>query len=130
MRAVDEIVLTLPRERGFGAVAGLVLGGVAARHDLTIDVLEDLQLALETLLERDEDETAIRIVLRIDDALIEASVGPFEGATVVELEHEADGTLGLRRLLDTVMDRVVVERRPDGCWVELHKGYAAAAGGG
>ena len=126
---VDEIVLTLPRERGFGAVAGLVLGGVAARHDLTIDVLDDLRLALETLLERDDDETSVRIVLRIDDAAIEASVGPFEGSTVDELEHQADDTLGLRRLLDTVVDRVVVERRPDGCWVELHKGYVAAEDG-
>ena len=126
---VDEIVLTLPRERGFGAVAGLVLGGVAARHDLTIDVLDDLQLALETLLERDEDETAVRIVLRIDDAVIEAAIGPFEGATVEELEQQADGTLGLRRLLDTVVDRVAVERRADGCWVELHKGYVPAEDG-
>jgi hypothetical protein len=125
----DEIVLTLPRERGFGAVAGLVLGGVAARHDLTIDVLDDLRLALETLLEQDEDETSVRIVLRIDDAVIEASVGPFEGPTVDELEHQADDTLGLRRLLDTVVDRVVVDRRPDGCWVELHKGYVAAEDG-
>ena len=126
---VDEIVLTLPRERGFEAVAGLVLGGVAARHDFTIDVLDDLQLALETLLERDEDETAVRIVLRIDDAAIEALVGPFEGATVAELEHQADDTLDLRRLLDTVVDSVVVERRPDGCWVELHKSYVAAEDG-
>jgi len=40
---VDEITVTVPRERPFGAVAGLVLGGVAARHELTLDVLDDLQ---------------------------------------------------------------------------------------
>ena len=126
---VDEIVLSLPRERGFGAVAGLVLGGIAARHELTIDVLDDLRLALETLLERDEDETAVEIVLRIDDAAITASVGPLEGATVLELEQGLGDTLGLRRLLETVVDQVSLERRPDGCWVELHKGYVAVAGG-
>jgi hypothetical protein len=126
---VDEIALTLPRERGFEAVAGLVLGGVAARHDLTIDVLDDLRLALETLLERDEDEAAIQIVLRIDAAAIGASVGPFDGATVLELEQEPGEALGLRRLLETVVDRVSLDRRPDGCWVELHKGYVAVAGG-
>ncbi len=121
---VDEIVISLPRERAFGAVVGLVLGGVAARHDLTIDVLDDLQLALETLLEQEEDESEISIVLRIDGTAVAVSVGPFDGAIVRELEQAAGDTLGLRRLLDTVVDSVAVDWRKDGCWVELHKGYA------
>lgn len=123
---MDEIVLSLPREQAFGTIAGLVLGGVAARHDLTLDVLDDLQLALETLLEQEEDESEVSIRIRIHADTIDASVGPFDGATILELEQEPGETLGLRRLLDTVVDSVSVDRRDDGCWVELRKGYAAA----
>jgi hypothetical protein len=124
---VDEIVISLPRESAFGAVAGLVLGGVAARHEITLEVLDDLRLALETLLEQEEDEGEVSIVLRIHGSAIEASIGPFDGATVAELEQAPDEKLGLRRLLDTVVDRVSVDRRDSGCWVELHKTYLTSA---
>jgi len=121
---VDEVTVTLPREAPFGAVAGLVLGGVGARHDLTLEVLDDLQLALETLLEHEEGETDLSIVLRIEAKTVGMSVGPFEPAAVAELEEEAGEELGLRRLLDAVVDDVSVDQRADGCWVELSKGYA------
>ena len=123
----DEIQITVPAERPFGAVAGLVVGGLAARHDLTIDVLDDLQLALESLLrhERDEDRQ-VTIVLRIGDAMIAAAVGPFEPETVSELEAEAGAELGLRRLLETVVDDVTVSERDGASWVELRKGYLLA----
>jgi hypothetical protein len=125
---VDEIVISLPRDRAFGTVADLVLGGVAARQDLTVDALDDLQLALTTLLEQDEDgdERELSIVLRIDGSAIAASVGPFEGAALAELEQAPGEALGLRRLLDAVVDRVTVERRDGSSWVELRKTYAAA----
>ena len=74
---MEEIVVTIPRERPFGTVAGLVLGGVAARHELTLEVLDDLQLALETLLDRVDDDGEVNVVLRVDGGTIAASVGPF-----------------------------------------------------
>jgi hypothetical protein len=46
MPQVDEITLTLPRDREFHRVAQLVLGGLAVRLELTIEMLEDLQLGL------------------------------------------------------------------------------------
>ena len=124
---MDEVTVTLPREAPFGAVAGLVLGGVAARHDLTLDVLDDLQLALETLLEHEEGETELRIVLRIEANTVGLTVGPFEPAAVAELDEEAGEEIGLRRLLDAVVDDVSVDQRADGCWVELSKGYALSS---
>ncbi len=124
---MEEISVTIPGDRAFGAVAGLVLGGVAARHDLTIDVLDDLQLALESLLERNPDEGEVTIVLRVGTAVVDAAVGPFDRATVAELEQEADERLGLRRLLTAVVDSVELADREDGCWVDLHKTYALTA---
>jgi hypothetical protein len=120
---VEEIIVTIPRERPFGTVAGLVLGGVAARHDLTLDVLDDLQLAIETLLDRNEDEGEVNVVLRVDSGRIDASVGPFPRERLAELERESDATLGLRRVLDTAVDSVRLEDRDGGCWVELGKNY-------
>jgi hypothetical protein len=125
---VEEIIVTIPRERPFGAVAGFVLGGVAARQGLTIDVLDDLHLAIETLLDREEaEEGEVSVVLRVSEGVVDACIGPFARATVAELEHEADERLGLRRLLTTVVDSVELAEREDGCWVDLHKTYALTA---
>jgi len=48
----DEICLTLPADEAFHGVAHLVLGGLAVRLDLTYENLQDLELALDALLER------------------------------------------------------------------------------
>lgn len=123
---MDEIRISVPRERGFGPVAGLVIGGVAARHDLTIDVLDDLQLAIETLLEREESEEEVTIVLRIDAGVAHADVGPFRPETVSELHDDLGESIGLRRLLETLMDDVSLGEREDGCWVSLRKATTAS----
>lgn len=123
---MDEIRISIPGERSFGAVAGLVLGGLAARHELTLDVLDDLQLAVTTLLEHDEDEREVTIVLRVGGETIDASVGPFAAASVAELHEDAGETLGLRRLLDTVVDGVELREEKDGSWVDLRKSYELA----
>jgi hypothetical protein len=74
---MDEFTIRIPRERPFSAVADLVVGGIAARHDITLDVLDDLQLALVSLLEHDEtDEREVEIVLRVSGGTIEVVVGP------------------------------------------------------
>ena len=121
---MDEFTIQIPRERPFSAVADLVVGGIAARHDMTLDVLDDLQLALEALLEHDDvDQREVGIVLRVADDAIEASVGPLAQKTAAALEEEAGDGLGLRRLLETTMDSVSVSNRDGGPWVDLRKSY-------
>lgn len=127
---MDEIVIDIPRERPFSAVADLVLGGVAARHEMTLDVLDDLQLALASLLDHGDDDGQIQVVLRVAPDAIEASVGPVGDATASELGQPADDRLGLRRLLDTVVDEVSVSEHEGGSWVSLRKGYALAGADG
>lgn len=123
---MDEISVTIPGERAFGAVAGLVLGGVAARHDLTLDVLDDLQLALESLLERESEDGQLTIVLRVGAETVDTRIGPFERRAVAELDEDAGDDLDLRRLLDTVVDDVRLSERDGSCWVELRKSYELA----
>jgi hypothetical protein len=124
---MEEFTVQIPRERPFSVVADLVVGGIAARHDVTLDVLDDLQLALDSLLKHDDaDEGEVGIVLRVAGDTIEAAVGPLAQRTVAALEEEAGDGLDLRRLLEATMDSVKLSRRDGGSWVELRKVYALA----
>jgi hypothetical protein len=121
--ANDEITLTLPRDRQFHPVAHLVLGGLAVRLNLTLENLEDLQVALDGLLERDDASGEVTMRVRVSDSGLEAEVGPFDGGGLQnDLEREAGDELGLRRILDAVVDDVRVDSRDDGTWVVLQKG--------
>jgi hypothetical protein len=118
----DQITLTMPRERPFFGVARLVLGGLAARLDVTVENLEDLELALDGLLERRDGAEEITVALGVDGDELQARIGPFRGdALRAELESERDESLSLRRLLDAVVDRYEVADGDDGAWVALRK---------
>jgi anti-sigma regulatory factor (Ser/Thr protein kinase) len=123
----DEITLTLPRQRSFYRVAHLVLGGLAVRLDLTFEHLEDIQLALDGLLDRPDEDGEVTIQVSVADGRLDARIGPFDEGT---LEHEFDrageGDVTLRRLLQTVMDRVEVAHDDGGEWVRLSKTVARA----
>jgi hypothetical protein len=117
----DEISLTLPRERAYYRIAELVLGGLAARHEVTLEHLEDLELALEGLLERLDGEAPAVVRLRVEDGALRAAVGPYDDRLRVELEREAENAIGLRRLLDAVVDGYEIVDADGGQWVELTK---------
>jgi hypothetical protein len=119
---MEEFTIRIPRGRQYTTVAGLVVGGIAARHDFTLDALDDLQLALDSLLEQGGADGDVTIEIGIDDQTILAAVGPVAAATAGELEAEPGESLGLRRLLDTVVDDVALRERDGGAWVELRKG--------
>ena len=128
---MDEIVIDIPRERPFSAVADLVLGGLAARHEVTIDGLDDLQLALGSLLDHDDDDDGeVTVVLRVAGGSIEASVGPVGERTAAALAEAPDEGLGLRRLLEAVVDEFSVRSRDGAPWVDLRKSYALAGAEG
>jgi hypothetical protein len=119
--STDEIRLTMPRERPFYGVAHLVLGGVAARFDLTVEHLEDLELALDGLLDRRDGADEVTLTLRVAKSDLRAEVGPFDKQLRSELEGDPGESLSLRRLLDAVVDEYQVDERADGTWIELRK---------
>jgi len=124
----DRIVLTIPSDKGFEDVAQLVLGGVATRMDLTYESLDDLGTGLATLLERREGDGDLTIELVLGDDTITATIGPFRGTALVsELERAGDG-VGLRRVLETVVDSFGAATREDGQWIELQKRVHRVAG--
>ncbi|HEY6149189.1 MAG TPA: hypothetical protein VIW19_01625 [Gaiellaceae bacterium] len=120
----DEIILTIPGEQPFREVAHLVLGGVAARLDLTFEGIDDLETALDAVLERTPVDGEVTLRLRIEDGSIRAAVGPFPVDRLrAELDQDPGEAVTLRRILDTVVDRYELDG--DG-WLELRKDVAGA----
>jgi hypothetical protein len=118
--SVDEISLTLPADDAFHGVAHLVLGGLAVRLDLSFEHLEDLELALDALLERTSSDEEVTVRVQVLDGELRTFVGPFKSVRA-ELDAGDESMLNLRRILATVCDRVDVTDRDGGQWVELTK---------
>ena len=121
---IDEIKLVLPAQEDFHPVAHLVVGGLAARLELTYEQLEDLQVAVEALLACRDDDGEVSVIVTVEPDTVRATVGPFQAQALKELDGDA-GEFGLRRVLDTVTDSVEVEERDGGAWVALTKARAA-----
>ena len=122
----DEIWLTLPADEAFHGVAHLVLGGLAVRLDLTYEDLQDLELAVDTLLERSNEDGDVTLVVHVEDGSVRAVLGPFDSLRR-ELEADGGSALDLRRILAAVCDRVQVEDRDGSQWVELTKAIHTGA---
>jgi anti-sigma regulatory factor (Ser/Thr protein kinase) len=120
----DEITLVLPAQEDFRPIVHLVVGGLAVRLDLTMDALEDLQVALDALLARRDDDGDVTVRVVFDDQTMRATVGPFPSAILEDFERDGN-ELGLRRVLETVCEGFDVEERNGEAWVELRKQTAA-----
>jgi hypothetical protein len=120
----DEITLVLPAQEDFYPVAHLVVGGLAARLELTYEQLADLQLAVEALLGCRDDEGDVSVIVVVETDAVRATVGPFAEPALAEL-HRDSRELGLRRVLETVTDNVQVVERDGGAWVVLTKARQA-----
>ena len=117
----DEIQLTLPADEAFHRVAHLVVGGLAVRLNLTFESLEDLELALDALLERARRDEDIVLRVQVRDGELQTIVGPFASLRG-ELEDGSGGdALNLSRILDAVCDSVEISERDGSEWVELTK---------
>ena len=119
----DEITLTLPRGPDYQTVAHLVLGGLAARLNLTLEHLEDLQLALGAVMAQGAETAGdVTLRLRVDDESLEAVIEPVGARVLDEVERETD-ELGLRRVLESTVDDVQV----DGNAIRLTKRVVTSA---
>ena len=117
----DEIRLTIPRDRALYSVAHLVVGGLGSRVELTIEHLEDLQLALDAVLEEARESEEVTIAIRLKEGELEAAIGPLRDGVRGELEATGGTAVGLGRILDTVVDRVELAPGEGGDWITLTK---------
>ena len=116
----DVVTLQLPHERDFLGVAHLVLGGLAARLDITYDVLDDMTTAIDELLQTRDSTEDLTLSVEIEDSALVATVGPFTERVVADLRLREEG-LCLRRVLDAAVDDVELSERGGSHWVELTK---------
>jgi hypothetical protein len=117
----DEIRLTIPRDRALYSVAHLVVSGLGIRLNLTIEHLEDLQLAVDAVLERASVSEEVTIALRVKEGEIETAIGPLRDGVREELEANGGEEVGLRRILDTLVDSVELAPGEGGDWLTLTK---------
>ena len=122
----DAVRLTIPRTRPYYGVARLVVGGVAARLDLSYEYLEDVQVALESVIGNDAyavgDSVTVEVV--VDAHTMEMLVGPLDGGRLapdLERDTSAEGEIALKRLLGTVLEAAELERRGGADWLRLRK---------
>ena len=120
----DEIRLVLPAQEDFHPIAHLVVGGLGARLELTFEQLEDLQVAVEALLDCRDDDLDVSVTVTVEPDAIHATVGPFVRQQLAELEGDGSG-LGLRRVLETVTDTLRVDERDGAVWVAMTKARVA-----
>jgi hypothetical protein len=116
----QSIALEAPSGVEFEPVMRLVLGGIAARADMGLEELDDLQLAVERLLAEAGADGRIRLTFDVRPGSVRTRVGPLRANVIAEaLQGEAPpaGELGLRRVLATVVDSFGVESAKDGAVV-------------
>jgi hypothetical protein len=119
--AGDTITLRLPAGRELLGIALLVVGGLGVRLALTLETLEDLELGIESLLGRVAEGREATLEVRMGEGTLTAAVSPVDAASVRGELADESGGMGLRRVLQTVADRVDVVERNGTSWLEIEK---------
>lgn len=110
-KVTEKIVLTIPAERRFRGVATLVLGGVGSRLNLPYERMDDLQLALLSILDA-VSCSEVSIEVKAEDRQVAVSVGP--------LARGSGDDEGLARVLSKLVDGVELGHRDSGAeWLTL-----------
>ena len=122
--SADSITLSIPHAKAYHGVARLVVGGLAARLELSYEHLEDLQLALESVLDEEGyvqgDEVTVHLVVGSDSVVME--IGPLDPAGLrAGLEPPSNDEISLSRLLSTLVEDVSLRESEDGHRLRLEK---------
>jgi hypothetical protein len=122
-----RVALTLPGERRSIGIVRLFVGGLAARIGLGYETMDDLQLALESVLVKSELSPMITLEAAIDDHAVSVSVGPLRHDPLQAESTEAI-EFDLSRLLSALVAQAESTARADGCWLRLDVMVPAGSG--
>ena len=106
----DRIVLNIPTEERFRSVATLVVGGIGTRADLPYERMDDLQLAVLSVLEA-ADREEITLEVDADERGVRLALGP--------VRDGSSGDDGLALVLSRLVDDVAHEQRDGAAWLSL-----------
>jgi len=109
----ERIDLEVPATRNALSTVRMVLGGLGARLDFSLDDLEDLYLATDALLRTALDADALdrlSVEVLVDDGGLRFAAGPFKSAKLrADVTIHAEDCLDLCMLLRRTVDDVVLE---------------------
>jgi hypothetical protein len=123
----ERVTLTLPGDRRYIGIVRLFIGGLAARLDLGYDAMDDLQLALESVLRKSAPGAEITLEARIEDGAVSILVGPLDRDPLQADESRPD-TLELERMLSALVAGAESLSRDGGCWLRLDVRIPAGSG--
>jgi anti-sigma regulatory factor (Ser/Thr protein kinase) len=123
----ETLVLTLPNEERFLALIRLVVGGFASKLDLPYEQMDELQLAVETVLSRAADH-GVAVTLRVEaqEHGISVSVRPVDEMALRDV-HPDRGGLGLGQILSTLVHSVEVITLGGEQWLRLAQSIPSKA---
>ena len=119
--AADRTTVEFPASAGFRSVGRLVLGGVAARFELPLDRVDDLLLAVDSLLLQETLGERIELETEATPTELRVRLGSFRPG---QTEDPA-----VRRVLTRLVDTVREEHADGGATVELVVSATYRAGG-
>jgi hypothetical protein len=108
----DMVILRAPREKGSLPIMRVVIGGVASRYALSVDRLDDVQLAVETLFrEEPPDGGDLSLSVRVTDDMFKVTIAGLRSRFVRETLSATKGVGeakdGRADILRMIMDALV-----------------------
>jgi hypothetical protein len=115
----ERISLEVPATLSALSTVRMVLGGLGARLDFSLDDLDDLFLATDRLLEAaldTEDLDSLRVLVMVDGGSLRIAAGAFRSDELRDQVAVTPGNcIDLCTLLQRLVDDVVVQEE-DGCF--------------
>jgi hypothetical protein len=109
----DNVLVEFPATEGYRSVGRLVLGGLASRFELPVDRVEDLLLAVESLLLHGVAGDTVTLEAEAGDDGLRVRLGPFAEGGV--------GDPAVARIVTRLVDeaREITSENGEGAFAEL-----------
>lgn len=92
----DSVVLEIPGEPSLLSVVRMVVGGMAARVDLSVDEIDDVYIALEEIFYAAQEKAAqnrFRMRVGAAEGVLTLELGPFSSSSVARRLEEPSCSL-------------------------------------
>lgn len=121
----EKITLEVPATLSALSTVRMVLGGIGARLDFSLDDLDDLFLAMDRLVEAalgTEELRSLRVLVTVDDGSLRVAAGDFRSCELRDRVAVTPGNcIDLCTLLQRLVDDVTVLENGDSFSVVMVK---------